>query len=215
MNVWKRAAFVVAVTLAAALPSTGGSAQPVQAAAALSEQFNTTAIGSLPAGWDTDTSGGTAAVVAVPDLVDRSLQLSRTATDTTSAVEARRRLDPPLVGVVDVEARVRVDSATSTYNVLYVASSTGAPVASIGIRDGRYYNAGPNQALRAATMGWHVVRLEIRTAMQAFVDRGRRRELRRQLTGRSGCRATIRRSAAGPYASPYFLAKFSSTRSAG
>jgi hypothetical protein len=168
MNTWGKTAFVVAVTVAALLPSTGGSAQQTQAAAALSEQFNTTAVGSLPAGWATNTSGGTAAVAAVPDLVDRSLQLSKTATDTTSAVEAKRRLDPPLVGVVEVEARVRVDSATSSYNVLYVAGSTGTPVASIGIRGGRYYNAGANQALQTATLGWHVVRVQIRTATKTF-----------------------------------------------
>ncbi|WP_027343088.1 glycoside hydrolase family 28 protein [Hamadaea tsunoensis] len=153
--------------LAASLQPAAAEAQPPQAAAALSEQFNTTATGLIPAGWTAVTSGGSVGVDPLPDTVDRSLRLSKTTTDTTSSVSAQRTLTP-LTGIVEAEARVRVDSATSFFDVLYIAGSNGASLASIGIRAGHYYNAGPNQQLRTATLGWHVVRVRARTATQTF-----------------------------------------------
>jgi hypothetical protein len=163
-----KAAFAVAVTVAALLQPISGSAQPPRAGATLSEQFNTTAVGSVPAGWITNTSGGSVGVVGVPDLVDRSLQVAKTATDTTSEAFGQSRVSPALTGTVEAEARIRVDSATSSFNVLYIAGTTGQPVASIGIRAGRFFNAGPNQALRAATLGWHVLRVRLRTTTQTY-----------------------------------------------
>lgn len=138
------------------------------ATSAVMEHFNDAEFGTVPAGWGTDTSGGTVGVAAVPDAVDRSLRLTKTATDAASSTIVERRTTAGLTGVVEAEVRVRVDSAVSAFNVLYVASRTGVPVASIGIRAGRYYNAGPNQTLAAASQGWHVVRVELRTDDQTF-----------------------------------------------
>jgi Glycosyl hydrolases family 28 len=134
----------------------------------LGADFNDTAKDAMPPGWSADTAGsaGSVGVAEVPDAVDHSLKVTKTA--TAGEVLATTAFGP-LTGSVQLEARVRVEQTAGWYNVLYVAGSTRAPVASIAVRGGQFYDAGTGRYLAPVTaQRWYSLRVEIRTGPQRF-----------------------------------------------
>jgi len=129
----------------------------------LSEDFNDTALGGLPAGWSAETSGGSATVGvdALPDAVDRSLTVAKTTTAGTASATTQF---PALTGRVEISARVRVEQSTGWFNVLYVAGSDWSATASIAVRDGRFYYVSTGQYLiPAAAQRWYTLRAVLDT----------------------------------------------------
>jgi polygalacturonase len=164
-------AFLVQLSIVAGVVVVNARYEPASAASAASadgSDFNTTAVGALPAGWSGSTAGssGSVGVAAIPDAVDRSLRVAKTA--TAGEVSAVRKFGP-LTGVVQISARVRVEQTAGWFNVLYVAASNGAPVASIAVRDGRFYDSGSSRyAGNVTAQRWYALRLLLRTATARF-----------------------------------------------
>ncbi|MEU4237552.1 glycosyl hydrolase family 28 protein [Actinoplanes sp. NPDC026619] len=139
----------VVCTMAGLAPGTA------RAAAAGSGDFNDVAVGELPGGWSVSAgSGGTAAVVPVPDATNRSLQVSGGATATTTLAG--------LTGTVRAEMRVRGAGA------LTLAGDAG-PAAGVVLRDGRLTDAATGALLTAVTADrWYALRAELDVTAQQW-----------------------------------------------
>jgi hypothetical protein len=125
--------------------------------------FNDDPIGGVPAGWSADRSGGRVAVAAFPDTVDRSLAVTKTGTSGTAG--ATKRFSA-LTGVVQVEARVWVESTAGRFDVLSVAGSGKHTAASIAVRDGQFYVG--HDVLPAQAHRGYSLRVVLRTDTQRF-----------------------------------------------
>jgi hypothetical protein len=142
---------------------------PAAANHGISDDFNGAAVGGRPDGWAVESTAdsGSVQVAAVPDGVNRSLRVRKTATAGETVVG--RRSATPLTGTVQVEARAMVDSASGWFNILYVAGADRRQAASIAIRNGQFYDAGSGQYLMPAAAGrWYSVRAVLRTQDRRF-----------------------------------------------
>ncbi len=133
----------------------------------LRQDFNDARVGSVPAGWTADASGpGAVAVAAFPDPVDRSLRVTKTAND--GQVTAATRFSG-LAGVVQVEARIRVERTSGRLDLLDISGSDERAAASIAIRDGQFTEVASGRKLLPATaLRWYSLRVVLRTDSHRF-----------------------------------------------
>lgn len=136
----------------------------------ISDDFNASAPGARPDGWQvesTTTTSGSVAVAAVPDGVNRSLRVAKAA--AAGETIAVRWAAAALSGTVQVEARVMTESVSGWLNVLYVAGMDRGQAASIAVRNGQFYNVASGQNLLPATAKrWYELRAVLRTQDRRF-----------------------------------------------
>ncbi|MFC7549150.1 glycoside hydrolase family 28 protein [Plantactinospora sp. GCM10030261] len=92
------------------------------------DTFDESPTGSAPAGYTLTTTGGTAAVSAVPSAQDQSLRLSK---GTPAGEAGAVRTFPTQTGTVIVQATLRTEETSGVKAALYVQSSNGRNAASI------------------------------------------------------------------------------------
>ncbi len=122
----------------------------------LNEQFNSTATGSVPAGWVADAGGGTVAVVDVPSASDKSLQLD----DTSGSVNTFARADfAAQSGPITAEFRVMFAVNKPYYLELW---GDGTEAVRVKAQNGKLeYSSGSNYVTLQSysTNTWYAIRI--------------------------------------------------------
>lgn len=130
------------------------------------QDFNDAKVGSVPPSWRAEAASGTVAVAAFPDAVDRSLRVTKTANDGGVTATTRFR---PLTGVVQVEARIRVERSSGQLDVLDVSGSDQRTAAGIAVRNGQFTEVGSQRQLHpAAAARWYSLRVVLHTNTHKF-----------------------------------------------
>jgi len=99
----------------------------------VNENFNFTALGSVPLGWVTNTAGGTINAIDVLSNGDRSIKLQKTITANNLSIT---KSFMPVSGYVIAQCKVKTDEATSWKNICYLFDKNGLPAVSIIFKDG-------------------------------------------------------------------------------
>jgi len=132
----------------------------------LSDDFNDRTVGEPPPGWSLDAPGGTVTVSAFPDAVDRSLKLTKAAGREPVSITRRFRA---VTGVVQVQARVRVEQASAEFDVIHLVSAGGVAAASVAVRHGRFTDVATGQAvLPALAHRWYWLRVVLNTGTRRY-----------------------------------------------
>jgi polygalacturonase len=128
------------------------------------ENFNSSAIGSAPpTGWTTDTSGGSVSVQAVPDAVNKSLELYKTGTANNAGAT---RTFAALSGTFTVEARVMVNGLAG-----YISAPSVGSAVNVYFQDGTinvYNGSTPMTVQEFTAANWYDFRFVVNTVTQKF-----------------------------------------------
>ncbi|MDF2927129.1 MAG: right-handed parallel beta-helix repeat-containing protein [Paenibacillaceae bacterium] len=137
-------------------------------AAAVNENFNSSATGSPPAGWGFNTSGGTVTVQEVPSAADKSLLVSKPASADSVAAE---KSFAGISGISAVEVRIRPEQTANWKMAPYLKDSSGNTAVSIAFDGGniKLYNGSVLETVGPFTAGvWYTVRIVSDTDTDRF-----------------------------------------------
>lgn len=157
------------------LPSLPAAADPAPDAV-YSSDFNGIPTGTFwhsTDGWNVKaTSPNTVSATETPSTSDKSIQLTRTATDSTGTVLGRR-FGTPLSGVITIKARVMRPEGTPSgfFGLPYVYNEAGNPAVSVALTQGtiRAYRGTTLDTLATYAAGtWYDLTLTIDTNAQRF-----------------------------------------------
>lgn len=138
----------------------------------VTENFNGTATGSIPASWDRITSTtGSVGVAEVPSTTDKSVKINRTSTASGTRDELSTTFSP-LSGKVTVEATVRNDSTTKNFSAPFILDNNGNIAFSLNMAtDGniKVYYGGAHQNVQTYASGtWYTFKIVLNTNTDKF-----------------------------------------------